>query len=171
MIGKNKQWTQDECKALVLNIANRYGLTDLKFCVAERRIPGTFAVRMLRSTGEVTSRRLSLAKWLFTDEYKGRGRKIICPEPVRPVDRLLVTLHECAHMIIFVTNIDAFKKEGHGILFHRVERQLDKEFGFAPVYNRTPGYASHYVDLNDGSKIDLLKQNARRACFDGREDY
>ena len=162
-IDPNKQWTEDECTALVAEIANRFGAPIPDVVIRNRKQAGTYDLRWKYDTGEITSRKIFLAKHLWTGEYvvpSGLWKGDIVPvhEP-SATRRLMTVLHECAHMVHHFTlgkDIQAFvRAKPHGLAFQKLERQLCREFGWSPVYLRTPGYAEHYICLNDGSKFEF----------------
>ncbi|MCK5020436.1 MAG: hypothetical protein KAS32_25595 [Candidatus Peribacteraceae bacterium] len=148
-----KQWTQDECKALINEIANRLGIDmPVQFAVTKRQYGGTFSVKLYRLDNRTVRLKMFLAKYLWTGEYSQGRRKI--PTYTCPDNRLLVVLHECAHMTLYATlDIETYYKLNHGALFQKAERALCKEFGFIPIYSKTPGYADYYMRIDDGRRF------------------
>jgi len=152
-IDKNKQWTKEECEALVMDVANRTGCKDIGFRTERISTCGEF--RTKHAAVGVT-----LPEWLWTGEHSVRGKVFDVPS-FEPEDRLLATLHQCAHMVTYLNFKNTYTDKnspayGHGLVFQTTERRLARQFGWAPVYNTTPGYADHYLNLSTGENWKLM---------------
>lgn len=162
-----KYWDRDECRNLILGLCARADVGPVRVTVRKRQRLGTCRTGWNKDD-KLVRREIILADSLWTGRYDNPRRtgQPTWITQTSPEMRLLTVLHEVTHMILN-HNLGmkaSFAKSPHGREFQKLEWALDREHGWTPIYKCSPGYADHFVSLEDGTvcRIELNTIYMRR---------
>lgn len=166
-----KYWDRDECRNLILGLCADAGINGVDVKFNKRKHLGTCSVRWDEAGATLIRKKIFLAEFMWTGEYipaKWSLGKIIIK--TSPEMRLLTMLHEVTHMILdHQRGRDAsIAASPHGKDFQKLELGICWVQGWQPVYSRCPGYADHFVNLDDGRRwsfeeAQVLSEGYRKA--------
>jgi len=135
-----KQWNLAECTDLALALARRHGVTGLTVKVNARMAAGTFKVPFYRGSGNEHNyiedkAKILLAEHLWTGCYVNKRKRYIANREPDPMYRLMVIVHECAHMVNWALNKAVYHKiQAHGLGFKKTFISLMREQGYKLVF-------------------------------------
>jgi len=144
----------EQCTEIIEAIAKKYGVAAIAVKTNNRMASGTFKVTYYRSAGKFDeqSPKIFLADHIFNGEYRNKRKRYTARMDVSPAYRLMVTLHECAHMVIWATQKNAYRSiPAHGLLFKDAMKALCRDHGYKPVFaDPLSAKVVSLVDLNTG---------------------
>lgn len=168
--------TFNDCKELIQLIAGRLALSEKVKVITRKRLnSGTFTVTrvpdhikpkngcMVIKSWKYIKPRIKLAQHLWTGKYRVKHR-LLKNDRTRPAQtviianndslrRLYITLHECAHMVIWAKNRQAWETQpSHGPAFRKALIVLLREFGYNPTFKDiVNGYVTGLTNMNDST--------------------
>ncbi len=152
-----REWTLEECTAVIKHLAKRHGVPAIQVKTNNRMSCGTFKLKLHRGKIDEQSGQIFLADHLWSGEYRNKGRRYTAYIASSALRRLMVVLHECAHMICWATHKESYQTiPRHGLLFKDIQTKLCREYGYRPIYKDvTSAKIDTFVDMNTGEAHDV----------------
>jgi len=149
-----KDMNLEQCTEIIEAIAKKYGVAAIAVKTNARMCCGTFKVVWVisKKAWDEQSPKIFLADHIWSGEYRNKKKRYTARMDVTPAYRLMVVLHECAHMVLWATQKNAYRSiPAHGLLFKDALKALCRDHGYKPVFSDPlSAKVVSLVDLNTG---------------------